>query len=227
MSQQTAYCMTKSFVVSRFYIELNIPYIRYGKMLLYTEYTDCDLFTLIGEGDYMAYTEIYNRYSALLYVHAYQRLRNREEAKDVIQELFITIWERRLDIKVKSSPAAYLYTAVRNQVIKVISRKQVREHYLSSLYDSIQLGYANTDHAVREKDLIEVIEKEVNALPEKMRLVFNLSRKSHLSHREIAEKLNLSEATIKKQVNNALKVLRVKLQALLFLILLFFLSSFL
>lgn len=189
-------------------------------MLPYTTYTDNELFSLLSKDDYSAYTEIYDRYAPLLYMHAYKRLRNREEAKDIIQELFITIWERRSEIELKSNLSAYLYTSIRNRVLKVISHKQVESSYIISLQNSIQKGYATTDHLVREKELIDIIEKEINALPSKMRLVFNLSRKSHLSHREIAEKLDLSESTVKKQVNNALKVLRVKLQALLYVIIL-------
>lgn len=187
-------------------------------MLPYATYTDNELFSLLNKDDYLAYTEIYDRYAPLLYMHAYKRLKNREEAKDIIQELFIAIWERRSEIELKSNLSGYLYTSVRNRVLKVISHKQVESSYFISLHDSIQKGYANTDYLIREKELIDLIEKEINALPSKMRLVFNLSRKSHLSHKEIAEKLDLSESTVKKQVNNALKVLRLKLQALLYLI---------
>lgn len=189
-------------------------------MLPYTTYTDNELFSLLSKDDYSAYTEIYDRYAPLLYMHAYKRLKNREEAKDIIQELFITIWERRSEIELKSNLSAYLYTSIRNRVLKVISHKQVESSYIISLQNSIEKGYASTDYLVREKELIDIIEKEINALPSKMRLVFNLSRKSHLSHKEIAEKLDLSESTVKKQVNNALKVLRVKLQALFYVIIL-------
>lgn len=189
-------------------------------MLPYTTYTDNELFSLLSKDDYSAYTEIYDRYAPLLYMHAYKRLKNREEAKDIIQELFITIWERRSEIELKSNLSAYLYTSIRNRVLKVISHKQVESSYIISLQHSIEKGYASTDYLVREKELIDIIEKEINALPSKMRLVFNLSRKSHLSHKEIAEKLDLSESTVKKQVNNALKVLRVKLQALFYVIIL-------
>lgn len=189
-------------------------------MLPYTTYTDNELFSLLSKDDYSAYTEIYDRYAPLLYMHAYKRLKNREEAKDIIQELFITIWERRSEIELKSNLSAYLYTSIRNRVLKVISHKQVESSYIISLQNPIEKGYASTDYLVREKELRDIIEKEINALPSKMRLVFNLSRKSHLSHREIAEKLDLSESTVKKQVNNALKVLRVKLQALFYVIVL-------
>src|SRR5690606_21721950 len=192
----------------------------FGKMLPYTTYTDNELFSLLSKDDYSAYTEIYDRYAPLLYMHAYKRLKNREEAKDIIQELFITIWERRSEIELKSNLSAYLYTSIRNRVLKVISHKQVESSYIISLQNSIEKGYASTDYLVREKELIDIIEKEINALPSKMRLVFNLSRKSHLSHKEIAEKLDLSESTVKKQVNSALKVLRVKLQALFYVIIL-------
>src|SRR5690606_11596478 len=111
--------------------------------------------------------------------------------------------------------SGYLYTAIRNRVIKVIAHKSVESAYYSSLQAAFQQGNAVSDHLIRERELSRLIEKEIDALPPKMRCVFTLSRKAYLSHREIAEKLDLSEATVKTQVNNALKILRAKFETLL------------
>lgn len=186
-------------------------------MLHYREFTDHELVALLNEDDYHAYAEIYHRYAAVLYVHAHKRLRDREEAKDLIQELFTTLWMRRSCLELKTHLSGYLYAAVRNRVLKVVSHKQVESSYFKSLRESLLQEHAITDHLVREKELSALIEKEIEALPVKMRHVFNLSRKLHLSHREIAEELDLSEATVKKQVNNALKVLRIKFSGLFLL----------
>lgn len=88
---------------------------------------------------------------------------------------------------------------------------------MSSLQNYITHGPCITDHVIREKQLAALIEKGISDLPPKMKEVFELSRKQKLTHKEIAEKLNLSEQTVKKQVNNALKILRVKLGTMLFL----------
>ena len=189
-------------------------------MLSYNRYTDNELAELLKKDDHAAYTEIYHRYSRLLYLHAYKRLKDREQARDVVQDLFTVLWNNRSDFKLNTFLSGYLYTAIRNRIIKIIAHKDIESEYFSSLEPFIQDTVA-ADYLVRKNDLEVLIETEINALPEKMREIFKLSRKSHLSHKQIAEKLNLSEATVKKQVNNALKVLRVKLGPYLFIALIF------
>ncbi|RYE13029.1 MAG: sigma-70 family RNA polymerase sigma factor [Sphingobacteriales bacterium] len=93
--------------------------------------------------------------------------------------------------------------------------------YINSLAASINEGNCSTDHKVRESSLAAIIEKEINELPEKMREVFVLSRKHHLSHKEIALQLGIEETTVKRQISNALKILRVKLGLLAWIVMVF------
>jgi RNA polymerase sigma-70 factor (family 1) len=184
--------------------------------------SDNELLSQLREGDHHAYTEIYNRYSGVLYVHAYNKLRDREESKDILQELFTAIWNNRSELEIRTNLSGYLYTAIRNRVFKQLSRKQREEQYTESIQQSVNEGHCVTDHLVRENQLAAIIEKEINALPAKMREIFLLSRKAQLSHKEIAEQLGLDESTVKKQVNNALKRLRAKLGLFNYLLFLFF-----
>lgn len=185
--------------------------------MAYGSLSDLELTDLLQGGDANAYTVIYNRYFDELYLHAYNRLRDKEEAQDVIHELFAGLWNKREDLRIKSSLAAYLYTAVRNRVMDVIAHQQVETKYVSSLQNFIEQGYCITDHQVRERQLAGLIEKGIADLPPKMKEVFELSRKHIMSHKEIASQLNLSEQTVRKQINNALKILRAKLGMMLFL----------
>ncbi|OOQ56727.1 RNA polymerase sigma factor [Mucilaginibacter pedocola] len=189
-------------------------------MITLRDISDQDLVSLLREGNKDAYTEIYNRYKWLLHAHAYKKLGDRDAANDLVQELFTSLWTRRGDIVLISTLSAYLYTAVRNRVLNMMEHKQVESKYIDSLAAYTSNYVAGTDHLVREKQLMAIIETEIAALPPKMREVFELSRKSHLSHKEIAEQLNISEETVKKQVKNALKVLRVRLGLVLYIFLL-------
>ncbi|MCD0488639.1 RNA polymerase sigma-70 factor [Pedobacter sp. MC2016-14] len=180
-------------------------------MDVYRNYTDVELTDLLRSGDHLAFTEIYKRYTNVLQGHAYSKLQDREEAIDLVQELFVSLWTKRESIVIHTTLSGYLYTAVRNRILNVILHKKVASDYITSLQDFIDHGEALTDHLVREKELRLIIEKEISALPEKMRAVFELSRKEGLSHKEIAEKLGLSEKTVKNQVNNSLKALKGKL----------------
>ncbi len=187
-------------------------------MASYSSFSDMELTALLKKGDHEAFVEIYNRFKAPLYVHAYNKLRNTEEAKDTIQDLFTKLWNNRESLTLTHDLISYLYAAVRNRVFRQIERKGLESGYISSIQHTIQSGYNFTDHQVREKQLSAIIEKEIEALPAKMKEVFVLSRKMNLSHKEIAEHLGIAEPTVKKQVNNALKILRVKLGIFVYLI---------
>ena len=201
---------------------LILRYIRisFTPMSAYSVLSDQELSNLLKQGDHRAFTEIYNRFKAPLYVHAYNKLRNREEAKDLIQELFTALWNNRETLRFGEHLSSYLYTAVRNRVFRSISRLGLEYTYISSIQSSVNQGSCITDHRIRENQLQAMIDREINALSPKMREIFLLSRKSNLSHKEIALKLGIAEPTVKKQVNNALKTLRVKLGLLTFLFLL-------
>jgi RNA polymerase sigma-70 factor (family 1) len=184
--------------------------------------TDAEVLVFLKEGHQAAFAEIYERYQGLLYIYACKIVKNKDLAEDIVQEIFISLWEKRTQIQFRSTLPSYLYSAVRYKFFDMLDHKKVRFDYLESLGNFIDTGVSVTDHYIREKELAGLIEKEVALLPPKMREVFELSRKVYLSHREIAQQLNLSEKTVKNQINNSLKELRFKLAPLAcFLILLF------
>jgi RNA polymerase sigma-70 factor, ECF subfamily len=187
-------------------------------MHAYQNYTDQILLTLLKQGDKEAYTVIYDRYKSLLYDHAYKKLGDAEEVKDVLQELFTQLWNKRADIPVATNLSGYLYTVIRNRVLNLLSHKEVEHRYIASIQQYIQEGDYTTELAIREREFSTLIQKEIDALPPKMREVFLLSRKEHLSHQEIAEQLSISEQTVAKQVTNALRILRVRLGSFIFLL---------
>lgn len=187
-------------------------------MLSYQSYTDNELVLLFKKDDHAAFTEIYIRYSSALYNSAYKILQDRDEVKDLVQEVFTTLWNRRSDFTLNTNLAGYLYVAVRNKALKIISHQQVKSKYSTRLQQNTTTEtQIVTDYAIREKQLVEIIDSHINELPAKMRQILNMSRKSYLTHKEIANELDLSESTVKKQVNNALKILRLKLEAFLVL----------
>lgn len=173
---------------------------------------------MLKQSDQGAFAEIYQRYKWVLYLHAMKRISNREEAMDIVQELFTTLWDKRIDFDLRTHLSGYLYTSVRNRIIKLISHNRVATSYIDSIKDSVNAGICITDHKAREGNLAEIIEKEINELPEKMREVFVMSRKLQMSHKEISVQLGIEETTVKRQVSNALKILRVKLGLILWLV---------
>jgi RNA polymerase sigma-70 factor (family 1) len=181
--------------------------------------SDNELLSLLRDGDHNAFTEIYDRYNGLLYVFAYKRLRDREEAKDIIHELFLSLWTNHQNLTLTTGLPGYLYTAVRNRIINTITHQKIATRYIDSFQHYLDGNKNNnTDHLVRHKELAEFIEKEIEELPPKTRRVFELSRKTNLSRKEIATELQISEETVKSHMHSALKTLRVKLGSLFFLL---------
>lgn len=184
----------------------------------YSAYSDSDLTGLLKSGDRKAFAEIYNRYKFVLHHHAWNKIRNKEEAQDTIQEVFSMIWTKRETINIGSNLSGYLYSCVRNHLLNMIVRKDVQNKYIASVRDFSEAGPVITDHLVRENMLRTLIDKEIAGLPPRMREVFELSRKKYLSHKEIAEMMGTTEQTVKKQMTNALKVLRTKLGLPIFIL---------
>jgi len=180
-------------------------------MLSYNQYSDEELASRFKQGDHSAFAEIFERYNDLLYAHAYNKLRNKEEAKDIVQEVFIKFWNKHAELELKSNLSGYLYIMVRNSIFSLISHKNVKNNYAASFSQFKQEGEAVTDHLIREKQLAKIIETEIAALPPRMREVFELRRKEHLSNKQIALRLNISEFTVSDQMKKALRQLRLRI----------------
>jgi RNA polymerase sigma-70 factor (family 1) len=187
---------------------------------LYNKLPDSELVNLLNSGDDLAYTEIYNRYWPLLFSHASRMLRDEDEAMDVIQDVFIILWNNISDLTSILSLRAFLYTTTRNRTINIINRSKRKDQYVSSLATFMDEGELATDNQVAFNECIAQIEKGVANLPKKMREIFEMSRNLGYSHKQIAEQLNITDHAVKKSINRTLKILRTRFS-------IFFLSIFL
>ncbi|SHF38228.1 RNA polymerase sigma factor [Pedobacter caeni] len=186
-------------------------------MAIYSQLTDAELSGLLKSDDRSAFTEIYDRYNSLLYIYAFKKLKDKEEAQDVVQETFIKLWNNRSGFQLSTSLAGYLYTAVRNRSFDLFAHHKISAVYINSLQSFLNHNESATDHLIREKELTILIEKEISNLPPRMKEIFEMSRKEFMSHKEIADKLGLSEHTITTQIKRALRILRVKLGIIVYL----------
>jgi len=157
-----------------------------------------------------AFTEIYDRYWTPLVLHVSRMVQEEETAQDIIQELFTWIYQRIGEVEITSSLSSYLYNAARHRVFNTIKHEKVKFNYLQSIAD-FESGHTDQpDEQLRLKQLSDLIEAEIDKMPNKMREIFYLSRKKYLSHKEIANLLDLSEHTVRTQIQRALKGLRSK-----------------
>ena len=182
------------------------------------KFSDVELLNLLRDSDHAAYGEIFRLYFYLIFTHAYKKLGDEEQAKDVVQDVFAALWFNRESNLPVSNLAGYLYTGVRNKIFDLFAHEQVKKRHVESLkaYLSVH-GSVATDHRIRENQLRAYIDTEIEALPPKMRRIFEMSRKEQLSHKEIAAALGTSQNNVSKQVNNAMRLLRTKLGVVLYL----------
>lgn len=189
-------------------------------MTIYCKHTDQELTTLLKLGDHVAYTEIFDRYWSALYLHAKKMLQDEDEAMDVVQDIFTMLWNRSTELELTTSIKSYLYTSVRNQVLKVLGRSKLKDKFISHMSESMTELVLLTDEQISYNELERLIEREVASLPPQMQRIYIKSHIEGRSHREIAEELNLSETTIKITVYRAVSVLRDKIAGLLSVLLL-------
>lgn len=175
---------------------------------------DKELMILLKSGSHAAFAEIYDRYWGLMYVHALKMLGDEDEAKDIIQELFITLWTKGPELELKNSLSGYLYVSVRHKILNRIRQQKTGSSFIHALALYISENENSFLPQLHEKELSAVIEKEIEKLPSKMRRIFEMSRKEYLSHKEIAEALDISDKTVKKQISNALKILKMNQEIL-------------
>jgi len=177
-------------------------------MTRYQQQTDADLIMSLREGNGDAFAEIYNRYWKQLLAIAYHHCRDKIIAEEIVQEVFIGLWNRRNELYI-DNVNAYLATAVRLSVFKQYVRQKRRDQIKEQAADPIISTW--DEEKIYTRFLQQHINGIVEILPEKCRLVFKLSRDEGLSIREVAQRMGIAEKTAEAHLTKALKVLKLKL----------------
>ena len=174
---------------------------------------DSLLVSNMQSNDRSAFEKIYSRYWSKLYLSAYHILRNREASEDIIQEIFVGLWLKREHTSVDNLNN-YLFTAVRFQVFKAIRDGKLRTDLLPDT--DLLVSANNAENAFAEKEIAQRLDESIALLPQKCKEIFILSRKEHLSVKEIAARLNISPKTVENQITIALRRLRTDMGEFLF-----------
>jgi RNA polymerase sigma-70 factor (family 1) len=208
--QKHIYCLTLPFYLVTFVFAVPL-------MSSLNTLTDIELTGLLKSGDHAAFTEIYHRFSGLLYTYSYKLTRDTAIAQDMVQDLFISLWDKRDTITFNSSLSGYLYTTIRYKFLKQVAHEKVKSGYAEDFISYMSGGSDAVGNYISDKELILEVEKLVAHLPKKMARIFIASRLEYRSHKEIAAEMNLSEKTIKNVMSQAVKNIRLKIGAFLML----------
>jgi RNA polymerase sigma-70 factor (family 1) len=166
---------------------------------------------LLKADDETAFKEIYIRYWKPLFTSAYYRIGSKETAKELVQNLFLHLWEKRNSLSIVNIEN-YLQTAIKNRVINYIETTLVQRKYQQHIKAAFSSQSTETEATIQYNELYHAFEEALQQLPQKTRDIFKLSRFEHLSVKEIALHLNISEKTVEYHITSSLKALRVNLK---------------
>jgi RNA polymerase sigma-70 factor (ECF subfamily) len=159
-------------------------------------------------GDHHSFKVLYQKYAPRLYGFAKKYLNSGEDAEEIVQEVFLKIWEKKDNIDENQAFSAYLFQSAKNRIFNGFRKRVNEQAYLNHLIYASQENMNFTERDIQYEAVKLKIEQLVAAMPSKRQEIFRLSRESGLKNKEIAEKLNISIKTVENQMGAALKYLK-------------------
>lgn len=170
-----------------------------------------DIVIRLQSGDPAAFTSIFECYWKQMFQAAYSRVNDEQLAKDIVQNIFLQIWDRRATLSLSSGTLEfYLLRAVRNQVINHYTSSKVKEAVLQKVMERMEAMCTDSQDLKRYLELEKFVDDQIESFPETMRAVF-LLRSDHFTIQQIAATLNLAEQTVKNNITEAGRRLRLAL----------------
>lgn len=177
-------------------------------MNTYSSYADSELLVLLSQDDKAAFDALYSRHWPALYKNAYFILKDQDACKDVVQDIFVWLWEHRKRLAVDSLKS-YLKAAVKFKVANYIRSENIRKSFFEALTRFASPALLPTAEEIAEiKEMNAIIQQAISELPIKCREIFKLKREEHLSNKEIARRLSISIKTVESQMTIALRRIR-------------------
>ncbi len=169
---------------------------------------DYKLVKSLKKGDLFAFDKLFSKYSKKLYYFAKGYLGSKEDAEGLVQEVFLMVWDKRKELKEHLSFNAFLYTVTYNAIRKYFRKKAREKKHLDKFLEDYDGTHNKMVTDIEYNNLLELANKAIEKLPEKRKIVFQLSRHKGLSNMEIAKRLDISKKTVENQIHSALKFLR-------------------
>lgn len=177
-------------------------------MLNYNTFTDQELSALLKDDDHAAFNEIYSRYWKKMLLIAWNHSRDKVSSKDIVHEVFISLWERRHAVVIDNLPA-FLATAVKFSIYKYYQRESRRSELLRMNYEFSDL--TQDEEKLDALFLQEYINGIVEEMPAKCRLVFRY-REMGMKNNEIAQEIKITQKAVERNLTRALNIIRGELK---------------
>lgn len=161
----------------------------------------------LRQGSNDAFTALYKCYWRQVYNFSRLYLNNKDAAEEVVQEVFVKVWESREFIRENENFKGLLFIITRNLIFNQFRKSLNEDFYKMTVLTAMEDSY-NMEEEIEAHNLSEYVDQLIEELPPRRRVIFNMSRKEHKSYREIALELNISEKTVENQIGEALKYLK-------------------
>lgn len=171
-------------------------------------FSDQDIINRIANSDVEAYELLFHRFYVELCRFSLKYVHNEEVSEEVVQETFISLWEKRKTLNVHTSLKSYLYTAVKNNALNYLNSQFARQDFQRDFFENADLPVNTTQDALVFDELQVIVQKAITYLPEKCRIIYLMSRNTGMSYQEIANELGISIKTVEAQMGIALRKLR-------------------
>lgn len=165
----------------------------------------------LANGDHASYQKLFYQFYKELCRFGLKYVRNEEIAEEIVQDVFIYLWEKREIINISVSFKSYLYTAVRNKSINYLKLQLPKDQAKDDITNYEIAGSSNIEADITYVELCQKVDAAIDTLPNKCKTIFVMSREAGLTYKEIAEKLEISTKTVENQMVIALRKLREQL----------------
>ena len=181
----------------------------------------------LQKGSYSDFNKLYDLYADRLYGFAYNLTHSSEMAEEIVQEVFLKIWQMREHLSPEYSFRSFLFTIAKNKFLNDLRNRLTLlsyEEYITQLDDEKERGENSPESQFNFNELNEQVLQSKDKLSKRQKMIFEMSKEEGLSNQEIALKLGISEQSVRNQLSSALKVLREELIKIGFSFALFFMS---
>lgn len=178
------------------------------------------LFSRIADGDERAFREVFDRYKKPFYAAAIKMTRSGTEAEEIVQDVFVELWQRRDSLRGAERPASYLFAMVYHEIARHFRRQALERRIKQHVLEKAQPADESTEQLLELKDCESSLNEAIEALPPQQQLVYRLSRQEGFSREEIARQLHISPNTVKNHLLRALREIRTRLHYPLMLLVL-------
>lgn len=176
----------------------------------------------LQRGNKQLFNQLFTDYYVNLCRFAYTYVKDNDISEEIVQEVFIALWEQRAAFSINTSVRSFLYTSVKNRSLNHIRNSKTRIRHEDEFAKEQDSKVSHIINFCEQEELSHLIDTAISELPDQCRTIFEMSRNQNLTHSQIAQQLNISQKTVENQMGIALKKLRTKLSPYLSSIIAFF-----